>query len=245
MRALSAHDILGVWEVGQTQSPAQRALTLLVAACPERSREELAAFSIGARDALLLSLRESVFGRQFSGLATCPACGANLELAFDASEVHATLSGEPGTGTFSLSYENYDFVFRLPNSSDLLAIEGSSGIDAIKSKLLEECLLKRGFRGKEIAIADLPNSIVSRIGDEMGKHDPQADIRLALSCPSCDHHWETIFDIVSFAWTEISAWAVRLLREIHTLARAYGWREGDILAMSPARRRAYLELLAE
>jgi hypothetical protein len=30
--------------------------------------------------------------------------------------------------------------------------------------------------------------------------------------------------------------------EVDALARAYGWREADILALSPARRAAYLEL---
>jgi hypothetical protein len=34
-----------------------------------------------------------------------------------------------------------------------------------------------------------------------------------------------------------------VLREVHILASAYGWREDDILAMSPARRRIYLEML--
>jgi hypothetical protein len=33
------------------------------------------------------------------------------------------------------------------------------------------------------------------------------------------------------------------LREVHTLAWAYGWREADILAMSPARRQFYIELV--
>ena len=36
----------------------------------------------------------------------------------------------------------------------------------------------------------------------------------------------------------------RILREVHTLAAAYGWSEAEILALSPARRRVYLELAA-
>ena len=36
--------------------------------------------------------------------------------------------------------------------------------------------------------------------------------------------------------------ATRLLGEVHTLARAYHWREAEILAMSSRRRQAYLEL---
>jgi hypothetical protein len=35
------------------------------------------------------------------------------------------------------------------------------------------------------------------------------------------------------------------MRQVHTLALAYGWREIDILAMSSWRRQAYLEMLSE
>src|SRR5206468_730296 len=37
--------------------------------------------------------------------------------------------------------------------------------------------------------------------------------------------------------------AGRLLREVDALARAYGWREPDILALTPWRRDAYLQLV--
>jgi hypothetical protein len=52
-----------------------------------------------------------------------------------------------------------------------------------------------------------------------------------------------LFDAGSFFWSELGAWARRLLHEIHSLARAYGWSESEILTLSPARRQAYLELI--
>jgi hypothetical protein len=33
-----------------------------------------------------------------------------------------------------------------------------------------------------------------------------------------------------------------MLYDVHALASAYGWREADVLAMSPMRRQVYLEL---
>mgnify|MGYP003381458898 FL=1 len=63
-------------------------------------------------------------------------------------------------------------------------------------------------------------------------------------CPSCDHRWSALFDIVSFFWREIDDWARRTLREVHSLGRAYGWSEADILTLSAWRRRAYLEMIA-
>jgi hypothetical protein len=35
-----------------------------------------------------------------------------------------------------------------------------------------------------------------------------------------------------------------LFDDIHLLAQAYGWSEGEILALSPARRSAYLARVA-
>ena len=72
--------------------------------------------------------------------------------------------------------------------------------------------------------------------------DPLAAIDIPLDCLNCGHQWQPLFDIVSFFWTEIAAQARRLLREVHTLARYYGWREADILAMSAIRRQFYLEM---
>ncbi|MGH9908466.1 MAG: phage baseplate protein, partial [Pyrinomonadaceae bacterium] len=91
----------------------------------------------------------------------------------------------------------------------------------------------------------LAKETIDRIAEEIGRHDPQADVRLALVCPDCSHRWETIFDIVSLVFNEISAWASRILRQVHLLSLAYGWREIDILSLSPLRRQAYLELLGE
>ena len=64
-----------------------------------------------------------------------------------------------------------------------------------------------------------------------------------LNCPTCGNQWQLFFDIAAFLWLKIEMQARRLLREVHTLARAYGWREADILALSPWRRQAYLEMI--
>jgi hypothetical protein len=71
MRALSASELLNVWERGFIQPPIYRALTLLAVAC-EASPETLAKLSIGDRDARLLTLREWTFGSQLVGLVNCP-----------------------------------------------------------------------------------------------------------------------------------------------------------------------------
>ncbi len=73
--------------------------------------------------------------------------------------------------------------------------------------------------------------------------DPQADIRLDLTCAVCGHAWAAPFDVPAHVWADVDACARGLLAEVHALAQAYGWREEDILALSPARRHFYLEAI--
>ena len=49
-------------------------------------------------------------------------------------------------------------------------------------------------------------------------------------------------DVGAHVWTEVDAAARRMMGEVAAIAAAFGWTEAAILAMSDARRRAYLEL---
>jgi hypothetical protein len=89
----------------------------------------------------------------------------------------------------------------------------------------------------------LPEEVVAGIARSMAEADPLADIQLGLTCPACERQWHVVFDILSFLWTEIEVWAWRMLADVHTLARAYGWGEREILSLSPTRRQFYLEMV--
>lgn len=242
MRTVSAPELLDVWERGNVQSSVNRALSLLSAACPEASADSLTKLNICERDARLLTLRERTFGSQLIGIATCPDCRERLELTFDVADIQVTSESGP-TGELTIDASGYDVRFRLPNSLDMDAIADHKDVDLARKELLESCLLSVDYNGEEISPDHLPASLVEAIVDRMAEADPGADVQLALSCPSCGHQWHETFDIVSFFWSEINAWAYRTLREVHVLALAYGWREADILAMSPWRRQFYLEMV--
>ena len=85
---------------------------------------------------------------------------------------------------------------------------------------------------------------VAAAGAALQALDPQADIRLELECGECAMRWTAPLFVEPFLWRELSAWARARFDEVDRLARAYGWREADILALSPQRRRTYLELAA-
>ena len=89
----------------------------------------------------------------------------------------------------------------------------------------------------------MPEGVLEAMTDAMAAADPQAAVDMALTCPECAHQWRARFDIASFLWREVDAWARQTLVEVARLASAFGWSEGDILALTPWRRRRYLELI--
>jgi uncharacterized protein (UPF0212 family) len=242
MHALSASELLGVWEHGLAQRPIERALTLLATTLPGTPLDDLARLSIGQRDAGLLSLREQNFGPQLVCLTKCTNCGERLELSFMVSDLRVAPDVEAPT-ELSLRVDDYEVEFRLPDSFALLAVADSRDVTTARALLLERCL-RRVSKGDEPWTArELPQPVIDAVVERMAQADPQADVQLALACPLCGHEWQTAFDIVSFVWTEINVWASRTLYDVHTLAAAYGWSEREILGLSPRRRQAYLEMI--
>jgi hypothetical protein len=242
---LTASALLGAWERGLAQSPVNRALGLLAIAAPDEPRDALAKLSIGRRDRRLLELREAIFGSQMSGLATCAGCGRQVELRFASENLRSPADASvDDSQELAFSTEGYEFMARLPNSDDVAAISDAASVEQARRVLLMRCISGVRRRGDIVEVERLPASVASAVAEQLAKADPLADVHLAVTCPDCGRAWRESFDIVPFLWTEIHAWAVRLLREVHCLAAAYGWREVDILAMSPWRRQAYLEMVA-
>ncbi|HWT03001.1 MAG TPA: hypothetical protein VN256_22310 [Pyrinomonadaceae bacterium] len=243
MPPLTAPQLLDAWEQGLGRPQVERAILLLAAATGEPA-DELARLSIGRRDALLLDAREQVFGPRLTSVSACPACGERMEATFEVSDLRVEPEGVDGRREdFELSVNGYRIRFRLPDSLDQASLAACADVAAARDLLLRRCLLGVSHGGEEGGAESLPPDVLEAVARRMEEMDPQADLRLGLSCGACGHAWEEAFDIGSFFCTELDAWASRVLTETHTLARAYGWSEGDILMMSAARRQFYLNLV--
>ncbi len=238
----TADQLLKVWEQARSQTQVQRALSLLALASPAQSTVELARYSIGQRDQELLGLRELIFGSRLTGAATCPVCRQAVEVDFSIADIRAEAVHDPDR-LHVLQVDGYEMRFRLPNCDDLAALDATADAPAKKSALLRRCVAEAHVNGALSTVDQLPEPVATALSERMADLDPQGDIQLAVSCPKCGHVWVSPLDIVSYLWSEIHAWAVRTLHDIHALASAYGWREADILALSPWRRQAYLEMI--
>ncbi len=246
MHALTAAEILQLWEWGQGQHfPVERSLTLLAVACPEVPRDQLALLSFGQRDAWLLTVREKTFGSTLNCYVECLGCGQGLEFSFAANDIRATSDLGPIDGQLEhqISLEGYDITFRVPTSADLMDFTADTQLETMHDRLLQRCIISVKRDGEAVDRESLGASVIRALTEQMAERDPQAETLLDINCPACGQCWQALFDISELFWIEITDRAKRLLREVHALAGAYCWREQDILAMSARRRWRYLEML--
>ena len=106
------------------------------------------------------------------------------------------------------------------------------------------CVVEARRESVPVPATDLAAAEVAALSAALAEADPGAELLLELQCPACERGWWELLDVATFLWAEVEVQARRLLREVHVLARAYGWREADVLALSPRRRRLYLEMVS-
>ncbi|MEN6488601.1 MAG: phage baseplate protein [Smithella sp.] len=243
MGQLSASRLLEVWEQGLSATPVERALLLLSADQAEESWDALSKLSIGTRDARLLKLRAETFGSSLQAMCDCPHCGETVEMSFNIMDILVDMP-EAEDGLLSLTMDNYNVHFRLPDSRDLAAVSAMEDQSLAARQLFHRCLIEARQEGKIISSDVLPSDVMEAVAERIAMVDAQSNIEFEMTCPACSHTWVSPFDIVAFFWMEVSVWARRMLRDVHTLACAYGWSEETILALSPARRQTYLEMVS-
>ncbi|GHJ35085.1 hypothetical protein [Streptomyces sp. TS71-3] len=137
---------------------------------------------------------------------------------------------------------------------DGVTTTGGTGADVsptavARRVLLERCLVSAVRDGAPVdarrAAGLLPSAVQRALAEAAERADPGADVTFGIACPECGEVTRAELDIASYLWSELDAWARDLLLDVHLLASAYGWSEPQILALSPLRRRYYLELCAD
>ncbi|MGZ3445570.1 MAG: T4 family baseplate hub assembly chaperone [Myxococcaceae bacterium] len=241
MRQFNAHDVVRICEWGRDKHPLDRALVLLRAASPGVDPLALARLPIGRRDALLLELRARTFGPKLEVLVPCPKCGERLEMALTVDELRVPAPEAP-RGLLEL--EGWALDYRLPDSNDLAALAHLKDPRVARARLLQRCMREARSQGQPVSLTSVPEEVLAALAARMAEEDPQADITFRLDCPDCNHTWRAAFDILSFYWSELETQARQLQREVHELARVYGWTESTILSMSAVSRQRYLELVS-
>lgn len=244
------HTLLLAWERLHAHGAQARALGLLQAVWPQPDPDDWRRASVGERDGGLFQLQAALFGPRLQTQAACPFCGERLESQFDIEDL-CPLPVRPPSFAQPLEFvdRGWHIRYRLPSSEDLQALpEAASGdaetdARAAVAALLQRCVLHAERGGRRVDGAQLPANVAQRLGERMAQDDPVADLRLDMVCPACARHWPCALDIGAYLWGELDDWAQDLLVQVGALARHYGWSERDILALTPLRRRFYLDLV--
>jgi hypothetical protein len=244
VRPLSAYDVVAIWERGAGMHPIDQALLILAAGYPELPADGLPDLPLGERDARLVALRIATLGASWEGYGECPRCAERVEFPVPAAEiVTGWMKGDP-CPPVTLRMEEVELVLRLPTSRDLAAVVTCASAEVARRRLLQRCVVRATCAGTELSAEALTPEAERAVAERLGSVEANGEMLLNLTCPRCEHAWQLLFDPGTFFWGELVAQARRLFHDVDTLARAYGWREEDILAMSPQRRQAYLSVVA-
>lgn len=240
MRQLSAIDITRLCEWGAEKHDLDRAIALLRLTAPDIDPERLADWPIGRRDASLLRLRATNFGGDFDMQVGCPKCDTGLEFSFSIDQL---LQDEPPDRALRVLVGELALRYRLPSSRDLSAIMGIADAAAARIALLGRCVAATDADGAPVHLSTVPIEAIEAVVARIAEDDPQADIIFKLSCVNCGHKWRTVFDILSYFWTELETFSTRVQDDVHTIASHYGWDEDTILGMTAERRGRYIHLI--
>lgn len=222
---------LTLYEQGAARHAIDRALLLVsTEGGAEVGTGDWADRPLGLRDARLLALRCAWFGPQLDAVLACLACRELHSLAFDLRTIDACVADDTEQVVQAAGRR-----FRRPTSRDLAAIATANDVQDATIRLLDRLAL-------DAPPADGWSAAnIDAVEAAMDLADPLAHVTIALRCEHCGHGWQAPLDIAALLWDDLAAQAQAVVREVHLLASAYGWSEGEILDMPVARRQLYLQ----
>lgn len=212
-------------------------VTALLAACvAPTDAEHWWQRPVGERTAALLALlRESEGAEAIAPSVRCEAagCGARLEIELP----HAAFAvAPPASEAIAIDRDAGEhLVLRRPTGEDLRAwrtLRPTSREQALMAMLTT------------LSIAGEPHpGDAARAAEALAEADPLVAFSVFCACPACGHEAEREVDLEGLALQRLAAHQRALLHDVHALASRYGWSESEILALTPARRARYLELI--
>ena len=217
--------------------------------------DALRGLTIGDREALMLHLRAAAFGDRFVCVVACPRCEERMDVALSVQELLCAPYAEmPPRHEITVESEEqrWRVCFRLPTGADQEAAAQLDSVEAGVRLLAERCVEVVAPEGSSLAersgersVADLTGAALDELSAAMVALDPQAEIRLRMTCPECEHEFTSLLDAGATVISELTQSVDQLLREVHAIALRYHWSERDILGLEVSRRRRYLRLLVE
>jgi len=235
--------LLAAWEAGAGAPELARGCAVLGAAglADPASLLDLPVGLVG-----LLGIRcfLTSFGPRVDALTACQACGATLDVALSLTELLPGQSDVPGLDGAeepperTLPLARGVVTVRSPTVRDLLAAAADRDP---RGELVRRCAQRAG---SAVEVADLGPGELALVDEALEELSGVGLITARAACPDCGQPVAALLDPAALLWQQVQGAAPALLRDVATLAAAFGWSEREILALPAARRHVYLQLAA-
>jgi hypothetical protein len=195
--------------------------------------------TVGGQQRLLLQLLQRLAGPRLPLRAACPHCGEAASFDAELPLLLQALPEASEAGEHVLEAQGWSLRFRLPAPHEIGA---DTAADDFVATLLARCVLQAEHDGRPATIDALTPPVLEALSARMDALDPGAHLAFDLQCPACAAAWSSSFDPGRALWPWLQTAAERVLLAIDALASRYGWTEDEVLALTPTRRNAYLQL---
>ena len=236
--------LLAAWEAGAGAPELARGCAVLGAA----GLADPASFldvPVGLVGTLGIRCFLTSFGSQVDALTACQACGATLDVALSLTELlpgQADVPGQDGAEEpppeRTLPLARGVVTVRSPTVRDLLAAAADRDP---RGELVRRCAQRAGAA---VELADLGPGELALVDEALEELSGLGLITVQAACPDCGQPVAALLDPAALLWQQVQGAAPALLRDVATLAAAFGWSEREILALPAARRHVYLQLAA-
>jgi len=207
--------LLSAWE---TAAASPRVARGAAVACAPSGLDAVLDLPVGTAARVALTAQAEAFGPVADVVLECSACGAQLDVTLPLLELAADAGGGGSVVVDGVTV-------RAPTLRDL--------VDAP----CEDDLLARCVDGP---VGPAQRADVEAAAEALAG---AAGLVVRADCPECGTQVAAGLDPGALLWERVSDAVPSVLAEIAELAAAFAWGEAEILALSPPRRRAYLELV--
>ena len=194
-------------------------ITELIKSCLTNPDIDVNSLLSGDRNALMIAIRSSGYGRDYNPVYVCPNCEFKNEMTIDLSELGIKpLNLDPVNPGENL------FAFTLPNTGKTVVFRFLTGKEEEEIIAEVEMKKKKGLLNSNIVTARLQRSIVAvnnsadrsfvskfvqympakdslALREYIDEHEPGVDMMVPFTCKNCDHFEEVTLPMgPTFFW---------------------------------------------
>jgi hypothetical protein len=189
---------------------------------------------VGDARVMMANLARHVGAERQWMTGTCSSCGSLFDFALSPADLPLPQEAAVEQDWVEVMTGSGPVRVRAPLCADQIAIAENPEPERA---LLERCIASG--RPEEELRLDFADRDLAAIDAAMIALSPTLPFGAAMSCPSCGQVNE--MPVCTSDW--LSEMDDGPLQDVHDIASAYGWGQGEILALSRNRRKAYLRLI--